>query len=234
LETESHVDVVRAAGCRLGIAARDYLPEQPHPDAPPPASGRAWREPRTVLIGLFVLAFAFAEGAAGDWIGVALIDGHGATAALGSLGYAAYLAATTAVRWFGARLLDRYGRVAVLRALGGITIVGLLLFVFGPNLAVALAGALLWGVGTAFGYPVGMSAGADDPAHAAARVTVISTLGKLAAFAGPPLIGMIGDHVTVLRALLVVAALQAVAVLIAGATRPLTTPEPVAAPVGSH
>ncbi|MFG2040218.1 MFS transporter [Dactylosporangium sp. NPDC048998] len=211
------------------VAARGYLPEQP--EQPDPVSAgrrgalRAWREPRTVLIGLFVLAFAFGEGAAGDWIGVALIDGHGAAAAIGSLGYAVYLAATTAVRWFGGGLLDRYGRVAVLRCLGIVTIAGLLLFIFGPNLIVALIGALLWGVGTAFGYPVGMSAGADDPRHAAARVTVVSTLGKLASFAGPPLIGMIGDHVTVLRALLVVAALQGVAVLIAGATRPLRPQE---------
>ena len=35
----------------------------------------AWREPRTLLIGLFVLAFAFAEGTGNDWIGIALIDG---------------------------------------------------------------------------------------------------------------------------------------------------------------
>ena len=202
------------------LATREYLPEEPHQEETGPRRG-AWREPRTILIGLFVLAFAFGEGAAGDWIGVALIDGHGAAAAVGSLGYAIYLAATTAVRWFGAGLLDRFGRVVVLRALGGITIAGLLLFVFGPSLAVALAGALLWGIGTAFGYPVGMSAGADEPAHAAARVTVISTLGKVASFAGPPLIGLLGDHVSVLRALLVVAALQAVAVVIAGATRPL-------------
>ncbi|MEV6926231.1 MFS transporter [Dactylosporangium sp. NPDC051485] len=214
--------VLVAAAVYLG--ARGYLPDADAAATPgaalPPAALRAWREPRTILIGLFVLTFAFGEGAAGDWIGVALIDGHGAAAAVGSLGYALYLAATTALRWFGGGLLDRFGRVAVLRALGLVTIAGLLLFVFGPNLAVALTGALLWGVGTAFGYPVGMSAGADDPRHAAARVTVISTLGKLASFAGPPLIGMIGDRVTVLRALLVVAALQAVAVLIAAATRP--------------
>ncbi|MER7007695.1 MFS transporter [Dactylosporangium sp. NPDC000555] len=224
------------------VAARDYLPESHEPGrehAGPAATGRrsalrAWREPRTVLIGLFVLAFAFGEGAAGDWIGVALIDGHGAAAAIGSLGYAVHLAATTAVRWFGAGLLDRYGRVAVLRALGIVTIAGLLLFIFGPNLTAALTGALLWGVGTAFGYPVGMSAGADDPRHAAARVTVVSTLGKLASFAGPPLIGMIGEHVTVLRALLVVAALQGVAVLIAGVTRPLRPAEPAHAPRGAE
>ncbi|MFJ2029193.1 MFS transporter [Streptosporangium sp. NPDC087985] len=214
------------------LAARDYLPDyrqvDDHSDSvngPTRGTLRAWREPRTLLIGLFVLAFAFGEGAANDWIAVALIDDHGAAEAVGALGFAIFLAAVTVVRWFGASLLDRYGRVLVLRVLGVITIVGLLLFIFGPNLPIALIGALLWGAGTAFGYPVGMSAGADDPRHAAARVTVISTVGKLAAFTGPPLIGWLGDHATVLRALLVVVALQGVALLIAGATKPLQ-PEP--------
>jgi predicted MFS family arabinose efflux permease len=212
------------------LAARDYLPDHHQPPADElgtagePGDGTraavpsAWLEPRTVLIGLFVLAFAFGEGAANDWISIALIDGYQAPAVLGTVAFATFLTAVTAARWFGSRLLDAYGRVAVLRGSGILAIAGLLLFVFGPNLAVAFAGVTLWGAGVAFGYPVGMSAGADDPRHATARVTVVSTIGKLATFAGPPLIGLLGDHVTVLRALLVVAALQAVAVLIASVT----------------
>lgn len=187
------------------------------------ASLQAWREPRTLLIGVFLLAFAFGEGAAGDWIAVALIDGHGAAAAIGTLGYAVFLAATTALRWFGAPLLDRYSRVRVLRGLAAVAITGLLLFIYGPGVPAALIGAALWGIGTAFGYPVAMSAGADDPRHAAARVTVISTIGKFATFAGPPLIGFLGEHITVLHALLLVAALQAVALVLAGSTRPLSS-----------
>ena len=35
----------------------------------------AWREPRTLLIGVFVFAFAFAEGVGNNWISVAAIDG---------------------------------------------------------------------------------------------------------------------------------------------------------------
>jgi hypothetical protein len=77
----------------------------------------AWREPRTLLIGLFVLAFAFAEGTGNDWIGIALIDGYGTSAAVGTLGFATFLAAMTAGRWFGPRSLDRYGRLIVIRVL---------------------------------------------------------------------------------------------------------------------
>jgi MFS family permease len=121
----------------------------------------------------------------------------------------------TAGRWFGPHLLDRYGRVPVVRVLAVVGLVGLALFVFSPAGALAFVGALLWGLGASLGFPVGMSAGAEDPARAAARVSVVSSIGYCAFLAGPPLIGFLGHHVTVLRALIVVAALFGLAALIA-------------------
>jgi MFS family permease len=192
------------------------------PDVPRSALS-AWRERRTILIGIFVLAFAFAEGTGNDWIAIALIDGYGATAVIGTLGFAVFLAAMTVGRWFGPAWLDRYGRVAINRALTGASLVGLALFIFGQNLPLAFVGAALWGVGISLGFPVGMSAGADEPAMAAARVSVIASIGYCAFLAGPPLIGFIGEQVTVLRAMVVVAAVLAVAFLIAGNLRPPTS-----------
>lgn len=179
----------------------------------------AWLEPRTLLIGVFVLAFAFAEGTANDWISVALIDGYGAPAAIGTLAFAAFLAAMTTGRWFGPALLDRRGRVPVLRALTVVALIGLLLFVFGRLTPLAFAGALLWGAGTSLGFPVGMSAGGDDSARAASRVSVIASIGYCAFLAGPPLIGFLGQQFSVLRALTAVAVLLGVAALITGSVR---------------
>ena len=71
----------------------------------------AWREPRTLLIGVFVLAFAFAEGTGNDWASIAMIDGYGTPAAVGTLAFAVFLSAMTVGRWFGPGLLDRHGRV---------------------------------------------------------------------------------------------------------------------------
>ena len=67
------------------------------------------------------------------------------------------------------------------------------------------SGIVLWGVGASLGFPVGMSAAADDPAKAAARVSVVSTIGYTAFLAGPPLLGFLGSRFGVLNALLVVA-----------------------------
>jgi MFS family permease len=49
-----------------------------------------------------------------------------------------------------------------------------------------------------------MSAAADDPAHSAARVSVVSSIGYVAFLAGPPLLGLLADHVGYRTALLAI------------------------------
>ena len=204
------------------IAVRDFLADAQHPvehgDRRNPL--RAWTERRTLLIGLFVFAAAFTEGTGTDWLGVAVIDGYGAQAALGALTFAVFLAAMTAGRWFGPQFLDRRGRVPTVRMLGVIALAGLALVVYGPTLPLAMAGAALWGLGTALAFPVGMSAAGDDPAHAAARVSVVATIGYVAFLAGPPLIGFLGEHVGTLDALTVTGGLVALGLMISGVLRP--------------
>jgi predicted MFS family arabinose efflux permease len=183
---------------------------------------RAWTEPRTIAVGLFVLAMGFTEGTGNDWLAVAMVDGYGASQATGAWALAVFVAAMTAGRIGGGGLIDRWGRVAVLRASCGLAAAGLALVVLGPSTAAAFAGAALWGLGTALGFPVGMSAAGDDPARAAARVSVVASVGYTAFLAGPPLIGVLGDEVGVLQALTVAGAMLVLAFLLAGATRPLS------------
>lgn len=180
----------------------------------------AWTEPRTLLVGLMVLAAAFTEGTANDWLAVAFVDGHRVSKALGVVALAVFLAFMTAGRILGTRLLDRYGRLPVLRILFGAAIIGCLLVVLGTP-PLAFVGAAVWGIGASLGFPVGMSAAADDPTRAAARLSVVSTIGYTAFLAGPPLLGFLGDHVGVLHALLVVGVVSALAVLVVPAARPL-------------
>ena len=211
-------------------AVRGFLPDTDETDAQPTgtAGGRvlaAWREPRTVLIGLFVLAFTFAEGTGNDWTSVAFIDGYGTSAAIGTLGFAAFLSAMTVGRWFGPAMLDRYGRVVVVRALALLGVVGVVLLVVGGSTPMGFVGSLLWGLGVSLGFPVGMSAAADDPTMAAARVSVVASVGYCAFLAGPPLVGFLGHQVGVLQAFTSVAALLAAAFLLAGNVRTIAVPD---------
>lgn len=186
-----------------------------------PSVLRAWREPRTLVIGVLVLTMAFAEGTGNDWIGVATIDGYGVSAATGSIALACFVAAMTIGRWFGTNILNRFGRVLTLRVTALLGAVGVLITVFGGEFWIAMIGIALWGFGCSLGFPVGMSAAADDPAMSAARVSVVATVGYTAFLAGPTLIGFLGEGAGVLRALSVTAGLLAFAFIAAGATKPL-------------
>jgi fucose permease len=187
-----------------------------------------WRDPRTLLIGVIVLGMAFAEGSANDWLTLAMVDGHDVSRTGGAIMFGVFVTAMTVGRLCGVFLLDRFGRVPVLRGSAVLAIIGLLIVIFGPNAEIAIVGIVLWGLGSALGFPVGMSAAADDPKTAAARVSAVATIGYCAFLVGPPLIGVLGEEFGILRALLVVLVLVVAAGLASGAAR---EPKKVGAPV---
>jgi predicted MFS family arabinose efflux permease len=216
------------------VAARRFLPHAPapapagagHPDGNGTPARRsplaAWTEPRTLLIGLFMLCMTFTEGTSNDWLSLAVIGGYHTEAALGTLTFAVFLVAMTAGRWFGPAYIDRYGRVLVLRVCAAIALAGLLLIEAGGLLPAALAGALLLGLGTSQGFPVGISAAADDPRYAPGRVSTVASIGYVAFLAGPPAIGFLADHVGVLRGLSVTGVLLVVAFMLSPVTAPIS------------
>ncbi|MFE5308874.1 MFS transporter [Isoptericola sp. NPDC056573] len=186
-----------------------------------------WRESRTLLVGLVVLAAALTEGAANDWVSLAVVDGFGTDDSVGAIGLAVFLCAMTLARLAGTSLIDRYGRVPMLRVCGAAALVGVLVFALVPSLWVALVGVAIWGAGASLGFPLGMSAASDDPKRAALRVSVVSTIGYSAFFVGPALIGFLAEHVGYRDALLVLAVPVALGLLVAGAAKPLpAAPDP--------
>ncbi|WP_130494740.1 MFS transporter [Motilibacter rhizosphaerae] len=136
-------------------------------------------------------------------------DGHRAGAGLASATFTVFVAPITLGRWYGTHLVSRYGPVTALRSSGALAVTGLLLLNDGHSTALAFASAAAWGLGTALGFPLGVSAAGRDPLHAAARVSVVSTLGYTAFLAGPPLLGLVGQHTGAQHALSVTAAVIA-------------------------
>ena len=67
-----------------------------------------------------------------------------------------------------------------------------------------------------------MSAAADDPVRAAARVSAVATIGYCAFLVGPPLIGFVGEQIGLLNALWIVLGLIVLAALVVPAARELT------------
>lgn len=212
------------------IIAVRFVPIRPDlhaiPDAEQPPLRERLREkvavfadPRLIFIGLIMLGMAFAEGSANDWLPIAVVDGHDQSNTTGAIVFGVFVGAMTVGRVAGGPLIDRFDRVSVLRISAATGIVGLALFIFSPIFPLAIVGAVLWGLGCSLGFPVGMSAAADDPRHAAARVSAVAMIGYCAFLVGPPLIGIVGDHVGILNALLIVFVLMIVAGLSSGAAR---------------
>lgn len=199
----------------------DAVADKPHWRERLATSLSAWREPRTYALGVIVLGMAFAEGGANDWLALGMVEGHGTTAATGALGLAVFSVSMTVFRLLGGPLVDWFGRVWTLRVLSVLAAGGLLLFILAPTVPLVFVGAALWGAGTSLGFPLGMSAAADDPAHAAARVSATATIGYIAFLGGPPLLGYISEQIGLLNTLYILVALAAASGLAASAARPI-------------
>ncbi|PEK99101.1 MFS transporter [Bacillus sp. AFS017336] len=181
-----------------------------------------WKERRTVMIGIIVLGMAFVEGSANDWLPLIMVDGYKVTPAMGSFAYGLFVGSMTIGRAAGDKLLDRFGRVIILRSSALFAIAGLIIVILGNSYGVAAVGIVLWGLGAAFGFPVGMSAAGDDPHRVAARVSAVSTAGYLAFLVGPPFLGVIGEHVGLLRALIFVLIAVTISGLLSKAATPIS------------
>jgi fucose permease len=207
----------------VALGARAFLPPVPVPDTRERVRS-AWREPRTLAIGVMVLAFATVEGSANDWLSLALIDGYDVPSWVGVTGFALFVTSMTLGRLLGPVALDRFGRAPVLWATCAAAFLGVLLVVEGGHWLPVGVGIVIWGLGASLGFPVGMSAAADAPVRAAARVSVVSTIGYAAFLAGPPLLGQLGDRVGTLNSLLAIAALMVPAAISVLAAREQRVP----------
>ncbi len=221
-----HLGLVAVAMLIAGQVAVAFLRPEDHDetDASPDAAGwrerlAIWKDPRTLLIGVIVLGMAFAEGSANDWLAYAMVEGHGTDRPTGALVLGVFLTAMTVGRLAGVRVLDRFGRVPVLRASAVLAFVGLLMLIAVPVTWIAVVGVVFWGLGASLGFPVGMSAAADDPRTAAARVSAVATIGYVAFLVGPPVIGFLGEQFGILNGLILVLVLVAAAGLVTPAAR---------------
>lgn len=176
-----------------------------------------WRDVQLLLIGVIVLAMAFAEGSANDWLPLLMVDGHGFSPTSGSLIYAGFTLGMTLGRFTGGWFIDRYSRVAVVRAsalLGGL---GIAMIIFVDVDWIAGVSVILWGLGASLGFPLTISAASDTGPDAPTRVSVVATTGYLAFLVGPPLLGFLGEHYGLRSAMLVVLGLVIIAALVARA-----------------
>ncbi|MGY1695113.1 MULTISPECIES: MFS transporter [unclassified Geodermatophilus] len=216
-----HLGLVGAVAAAGVVAVASRLPaDEPEERPEGSAGGSAWRHRGIWVFGLIALFAAFSEGAMADWTALFLRDEAGAGDGVAALGYAAFALSMTVARLAGEWLLARVGRARALAGSGVLATAGVLLAVGAASPTAALVGFGLTGLGLATAFPVAMQGGAEV-VPGGRGVSAVSVIGYAGFLAGPPLIGLLAEVVTLRWALASVAVLSLLgAVVGARAPRP--------------
>lgn len=221
-----HFSVLAAFVLLVTLVLVRFMPELKEAHTASPSFGermKVWVERRTLLIGLIVLAASFTEGTANNWLNLAMVQGRDWSPALGAATVTVFAASMVVGRVLGGSFVDRFGRVTALRTAFILAGVGVLVVTLVDAELATFVGVALWGLGASLGYPLGISAAADDPRNAPARVAAVATVATVSGLLGPTLIGLLGEVFGLPQAFIVVAVLALAALLVAGSARPPRT-----------
>ena len=180
-----------------------------------------------VLLAILCLLVMLTEGAMADWGGLYLRQDLGASAAIAALAYSAFTAGMTGGRLVGDWVNDRIGAVALLRwgaLLTGIPLAAMLLI---GEPAAALVGLFVVGLGVSNGVPLMFSAAGRQPdTPPGPGIAAVSSMGSLGFLAGPPVIGVAADAISLPWALAMLIAGAVVVFALARRATARTEPEP--------
>ena len=187
-------------------------------------AGRRFARPRGALMLLGVIGFLtlFGEGAVADWSAVYLRTELGTGAGTAALGFAAFSLAMAVARFTGDGLTRRFGPVAVVRISAIVAAVGMTVALSIGQPVAGIIGFGCVGLGLANIVPIAFSAAARTPGMSAgSAIAAVATAGYLGSLAGPPLIGLAAEAVTLPAALGFVVLASALVAVLGHAVRPL-------------
>jgi MFS family permease len=222
---EAHLVVAGAVVALIGLTAGQRLlagPDEPDavPAGPVPDAGEHPRRGagrRLALLGLLLVLAAAVEDAPSSWGAVLLRQELGTSVAVAGLVYIGFQSSMTVGRLTGDWVVDRFGSVAVVRAGGALTALAV-----GAGLAIGepiavIIGFSMAGFGTASLFPVVFHAAGEVPGvstgHGVAAVAWMARVGFLVT---PPIIGVVGDAISLRAGLVLVPVAGALIALLAG------------------
>ena len=216
--------IVATCATARSLAGVDPLPAGPARHSTAAGASRPDRRPVphrliVVLLGAIAGCTAFAEGTLTDWAALHLRADLGAGPATAAAGFAGFSLAMGLGRLGGGWALRRFGARRLLIRGALLASVAMLVAALSTSVPLALLGFLLVGVGLANVFPValassGLLAGPQGVALAA-------TVGYSGLLGGPPLIGILAEHLGLPVALTGVALFTAAVAALALAVRAL-------------
>jgi MFS family permease len=146
-----------------------------------------------VLLGVVAFCVLFSEGAVADWSSIYLRDVAGAGPALSAAGYAAFSLMMATGRFAGNALTVRLGAARLVRVGGATAAAGVALAVAQSHPWFTVLGFGAVGAGLASVYPTILAAAGRTGPSASGSIALVSGIGYTGFLAGPPLIGMVGE-----------------------------------------
>ncbi|GII95899.1 MFS transporter [Sinosporangium siamense] len=174
-------------------AVRTESKESAQKGTPGPKRRGRWSG-AVLFMGVMAFAGSVGEGAAVDWTAVYLNGDLGASPGVAGIGYAVFSVCMTIGRFAGDHLALRFGPVALVRWCGLLAALGLGMTLLVGDLAVAMVGFGLFGLGLSTMVPqVFSAAGNHDPARAGEAIAQVATLGYSGLMLGPVIIGGVAE-----------------------------------------
>ncbi len=187
--------VLTAGLCAIAIVVAGSL-MRPHVAGAKVDDGPRFALPRGVLALLGALAALglVAEGAMYDWSVLYMSQELRSDSGFAALAYASFSGAMAAARFGGDWVRDRVPPARLMSASAWLAAGALALVLWAAHPGVALVGFALVGLGFANIVPTLFSAAARVGVQPAHGIAVVASMGYLGMMAGPPLIGVIGEH----------------------------------------
>lgn len=147
-----------------------------------------------ILIALFAFGIAMTEGAMADWSAIFLTQVFDASPGLAGVGFVVFAGFVALGRFCGDALKVRWGAVLLAQSCAVLALLGLMLAVLAPVVAVSLAGLAMLGLGVSLGFPLAVSAASILPGRSsAANVATLTQITLCGFLLGPPIIGLVAE-----------------------------------------
>jgi MFS family permease len=193
--------VAAIAGVAVTLFARPGLLRS-EPVAPTKADvKRAPWTGRVIVLSLLAFVLLLSEGVAYDWSTVHLHDSLGASKTVAAWAFGAFSVTMTAVRLLADRIVGRIGAAAYVQRAALVGAVGLLGAALAPNPSTAIIAWGVFGIGLAGCVPQFFSAAGNiDPAASGTYLARVTGTGYLGLLAGPAVIGILTNWVSLTTA----------------------------------
>ncbi len=192
---EGHAFIVTAIDVAIvAVAWNRILHDKPHA-AEVREKARLPLSPLPWLLGFMALFSMIPEGAVLDWGALYLHDELGAPLKISGFAFGAFSFTMAIMRFAGDFVRDRFGAVAVFRFCTIMAIIGMLLVGAAPNVAVAIAGFAIAGIGISNMVPIAFSAAGNLPGFAqGVALSVVTFMGYSGVLAAPSVIGFVAEY----------------------------------------